>query len=117
VAIGQSAPGIVHEFESGKSPEAILQSHSSIGSLAKIFGVITFILEHPERIAAYLRDQEGLWEELKEKHPLPPDMLQRFLRSRELFRKPLIVKKVASKAKLLKGHRQGFVSRAFQACS
>ena len=79
---------IVHEFESGKSPEAILQSHSSIGSLAKIYGVITFILEHPERIAAYLRDQEGLWEELKEKHPLPPDMLQRFVRSRELFRKP-----------------------------
>ena len=79
---------IVHEFESGKSPEAILQSRSSIGSLAKIYGVITFILEHLERIAAYLRDQEVLWEELKEKHPLPPDMLQRFVRSRELFRKP-----------------------------
>ena len=79
---------IVSEFESGKSPEAILQSHSSIGSLAKIYGVITFILEHPETIAAYLRDQEGLWEELKQKHPLFPDMLQRFVRSRELFRKP-----------------------------
>jgi hypothetical protein len=36
------------------------------GSLAKIYGVITFILEHPERIAAYLRDQERLWEELKQ---------------------------------------------------
>ena len=79
---------IVHEFESGKSPEAILQSHSSIGSLARIYGVITFILEHPERTAAYLRDQERLWEDVKEKHPLPPDMLQRFVRSRELFRKP-----------------------------
>jgi len=79
---------IVHEFQSGKSPEAILQSHPSIGSLAKIYGVITFILEHPEKITAYLRDQERLWEELKEKHPLPPDMLQRFVRSRELFRKP-----------------------------
>jgi uncharacterized protein (DUF433 family) len=79
---------IAHEFQSGKSPEAILQSHSSIGSLAKVYGVITFILEHPEKITAYLRDQERLWEELKEKHPLPPDMLQRFVRSRELFRKP-----------------------------
>jgi hypothetical protein len=79
---------IVYEFQSGKSPEAILQIHSSIGSLAKVYGVITFILEHPERIAAYLGDQERLWEELKEKHPLPPDMLQRFVRSRELFRKP-----------------------------
>jgi uncharacterized protein (DUF433 family) len=80
---------IVDEFESGKSPEAILQSHSSIGSLAKVYGVITFILEHPNSIAAYLKDQERLWEELKEKHPLPPDMLQRFVRSRELLRKPV----------------------------
>lgn len=79
---------IVHEFESGKSPEAILQSHSTIGSLAKVYGVITFILEHPEEIRAYLRDQERLWEELTKKHPLPADMLQRFMRSRELLRKP-----------------------------
>lgn len=79
---------IVHEFESGKSPEAILQSHASIGSLAKIYGVITFILEHPENIAAYLKDQERLWEEMKKKHPLPSDMLKRFVRSRDLFRKP-----------------------------
>lgn len=79
---------IVHEFESGKSPEAILQSYSSIGSLAKVYGVITFILEHPEKVAAYLEDQERLWEELKRRHPIPPDMLQRFVRSRELFRKP-----------------------------
>jgi hypothetical protein len=46
------------------------------------------MLEHPARIAAYLRDQERLWEELKEKHPLPPDMLQRFVRSRGLLQKP-----------------------------
>lgn len=79
---------VVHEFQSGKSPEAILQSHSPIGSLAKIYGVITFILEHPEAVAAYLGDQERLWEELKQKHPLPPDMLQRFIRSRELLHRP-----------------------------
>jgi uncharacterized protein (DUF433 family) len=79
---------IVHEFESGKSPESILQSHFPIGSLAKVYGVITFILEHPEEIRAYLTDQERLWEELTEKHPLPPDMLQRFMRWRELLRKP-----------------------------
>jgi hypothetical protein len=79
---------IVHEFESGKSPEAILQSQSSIGALAKVYGAITFIPEHPERIAAYLGDQERLWHELQERHPLPPDMLERFVRSRELSRKP-----------------------------
>lgn len=79
---------IVHEFQSGKSPEAILQSHPTIETLAKVYGVITFILEQPEAVAAYLRDQERLWEELKENHPLPPDMLQRFVRSRELLRRP-----------------------------
>ncbi len=78
---------VVHEFQSGKSPEAILQSHSSIGSLAKVYGVITFILEHPDRVEVYLKDQDRLWEELKGKHPLSPEMLQRFVRTRELFRK------------------------------
>lgn len=79
---------IVHEFQSGKSPEAILQSHPAFKTLAKVYGVITFILEQPEAVAAYLRDQESLWEELKEDHPLPSDMLQRFVRSRELLRRP-----------------------------
>ena len=76
---------IVHEFQSGKSPEAILQSHSTIGSLAKVYGVITFILEHPDKLEVYLKAQERLWEELKEKHPLSPEMLQRFVRARALF--------------------------------
>lgn len=78
---------IVHEFQSGKSPEAILQSHPSMKTLAKVYGVITFILERPEAVAAYLGDQERLWEELKRSHPLPPDVLQRFVRSRELLRR------------------------------
>lgn len=34
---------IVHEFQAGKSPEAILQSYPAIGSLAKVYGAITFI--------------------------------------------------------------------------
>ncbi len=78
---------IVHEFQAGKSPEAILQSYPSIGSLAKVYGAITFILEHPNAVHAYLRGQEQLWQELQQKHPLPDDMLQRFYRARELFRK------------------------------
>ncbi len=45
---------IVHEFQSGKSPEAILQSYPSFGSLAKVYGAITFILEHPDSVQAYL---------------------------------------------------------------
>ena len=52
-----------------------------------MYGVITFILEHPDQVEVYLKDQERLWEELKEKHPLSLEMLQRFIRTRELFRK------------------------------
>jgi len=48
---------------------------------------ITFILEHPDVVEVYLKDQELLWEELKVQHPLSPDMLQCFVRTRELLRK------------------------------
>jgi uncharacterized protein (DUF433 family) len=78
---------IVHEFQAGKSPEAILQSHSSIGSLARVYGAITFILEHPDLVEVYLKDQERLWEELKAQHPICPEMLQRFIRTHEPLRK------------------------------
>jgi uncharacterized protein (DUF433 family) len=78
---------IVEDFQSGKSPEAILQSYPSIGSLAKVYGTLTFVLEHPAEIEAYLRDQERLWEEMRLADPIPRDMLQRFYRARELFQK------------------------------
>jgi uncharacterized protein (DUF433 family) len=78
---------IVHQFESGKSPEAILQSYPAIGSLAKTYGAITFILEHPEVVQRYLEDQDRLWEQVKSNNALSADMLERFHRARELSRK------------------------------
>jgi len=77
---------IVREFQSGQSPEAILQQYPSLGSLAKVYGVITFILERPEAVGAYLHDQNRVWDEIKQKHPLPQDLLERFYRARELAR-------------------------------
>lgn len=74
---------IVQEFRNGELPENILQSYPSIGSLAKVYGVITFILEHPEEIEFYLEEQEGLWQKLREKHPMPPEMLERFRKTEE----------------------------------
>jgi uncharacterized protein (DUF433 family) len=78
---------LVRDFQLGKSPEQILQSYPSLGSLARVYGAITFILENPDGIALYLKDQDQLWDDLKQRHPLPPDMLERFLRARELIRK------------------------------
>ena len=69
---------LVHDFRAGKSPEAILQAYPSIGTLAKVYGAIMFVLEHPEVVEAYLNEQGALWKELQEKHPLPDEMQDRF---------------------------------------
>ncbi len=69
---------LVHDFRAGKSPEAILQAYPSIGSLAKVYGAITFVLEHPEAVESYLTKQDALWKKLREEHPLPDEMQDRF---------------------------------------
>ena len=74
---------LVHSFRLGRSPEAVLEAHPSIGSLARVYGAIAFILENPGVVEAYLRDQASLWDGLRETHPLPPDAEERFRRARE----------------------------------
>ena len=74
---------LVHDFRAGKSPEAILAAYPSLGSLAKVYGAVTFILEHPEAVESYLRDQEAIWKELCLQHPLPDDMHERYRRAQE----------------------------------
>lgn len=69
---------LIHDFRRGESPEAILQAYPSLGSLAKVYGAITFILEYPGAIEEYLRQQDARWQEFREKHPLPQDLLERF---------------------------------------
>lgn len=73
---------IVHDFRNGFSAESLFDAYPSIGSLAKVYGAITFILEHPSEIAAYLEDQRQRYEEFKAAHPLPPEMLERFERGK-----------------------------------
>jgi uncharacterized protein (DUF433 family) len=74
---------VIREFRRGETPEAILQSYPSIGSLAKVYGAITFILEHSNAIESYLQEQEALWSKFREEHPIPDDMLERYRRTRE----------------------------------
>ncbi len=71
---------IVYEFRDGSTADAIFEAYPSIGSLAKMYGVITFILEHPREIEAYLAEQDRRYEEIKARYPLPPDMTERFER-------------------------------------
>jgi uncharacterized protein (DUF433 family) len=69
---------LIYDFRRGESPEAIFESYPSIGSLANVYGAITFILENPEAVEQYLCEQEARWRRLREKHPLPEDLLAQF---------------------------------------
>ena len=71
---------VTYDFRNGRSAEAIFEAYPSIGSLAKVYGAITFILEHPKEIEAYLDGQDRHYEEFKTQHPLTPDMIERFER-------------------------------------
>src|ERR1700683_3637147 len=71
---------IVYDFRRGRSAEAIFEAYPSIGSLAKVYGAITFILEHPAEVRAYLSGQDRIFEEIKSQHPMPADMIERFER-------------------------------------
>lgn len=77
---------LIADFRDGRSAEAIFDAYPSIGSLAKAYGAITFILEHPAEIEEYLGEQHRRFEEFRAGNPLPPDMLERFERGkRELL--------------------------------
>jgi uncharacterized protein (DUF433 family) len=69
---------LVYDFRRGKSPEAILEAYPALRSLAKVYGAITFVLEHPSEIEAYLKDQECVLDELKTQYPMSQDMIHRF---------------------------------------
>ncbi len=73
---------VVYDFRDGRSAEAIFEAYPSVGSLAKVYGAITFILEHPKEIEAYLSDQDRLYEEFKARSPLTPEMIERFERAK-----------------------------------
>jgi uncharacterized protein (DUF433 family) len=74
---------VTYDFRRGRSAEAIFEAYPSIGSLAKVYGVITFILEHPAEVESYLADQDRIFEEIKAQHPMPADMIERFERVKD----------------------------------
>ena len=73
---------LVYEFRRGAVADDMFRSYPSIGPLAKVYGAITFILEHPAEIEAYLADQDRRYEEIQKRYPLPPAMIERFERAR-----------------------------------
>lgn len=73
---------VIREFRDGRSPEDIFEAYPSIGSLSRVYGTITFILEHPHEIDSYLKDQDEKWEAFQASNPLSTDMIERFERAK-----------------------------------
>jgi hypothetical protein len=42
-----------------------------VGSLVRVYGAITYYLEHQAELEEYLEAQNRRWTELRERHPLP----------------------------------------------
>ena len=54
-----------------------------------MYGVITFLLEHPAEVEAYLIDQQRILDELKAEYPMPAEMVEQFEQAkRERVTKP-----------------------------
>ena len=73
---------IAYGFRHGRSPEDLFEKFPALGSLAKVYGAITFILEHPAEVEAYLKDQDRILQNFQAQHPMPADMVERFERVR-----------------------------------
>jgi uncharacterized protein (DUF433 family) len=74
---------VAYDFRRGRSAEGIFEAYSSIRALAKVYGAITFILEHPAEVEAYLENQQRLFEEIKTQYPMPQEMIDRFERAKQ----------------------------------
>ena len=74
---------LIHDFRRGRTAEAILQAYPSIGSIETVEGAVAFMLQHPDEIEAYLREQDRLLGEIKTRYPVPSGMLERFARAKE----------------------------------
>jgi uncharacterized protein (DUF433 family) len=73
---------IVYAFRNGQSAESIFEAFPLIGSLAKVYGAIAFILDHVKEVEEYLTDQDRRYDEFKAENPLPQEMIERFERGR-----------------------------------
>ena len=76
-----SLESVVHAFRRGEAPETIFEHFPAIGSLAKVYGAIAFMLDHPQEIEEYLLKQERQWDESRRGNP--PNVVEKVRRARE----------------------------------
>src|SRR6516164_7473079 len=71
---------IVGAFKAGESPETILRAFPVAGPLVRIYGAITFYLENKDKVEAYLKDQDRLWNRVTTVQTDLPESLAKRLR-------------------------------------
>ena len=81
-----SLESLIYSFLDGATPEEVCQDFSSL-SLAQVYGVIAYYLQHREKVDAYLKTQqqtaERLQQELRTRHrEFRRDLRQRLLAHR-----------------------------------
>jgi uncharacterized protein (DUF433 family) len=57
---------VVAAFQQGHSAETIQQQYPAL-NLEEVYGTITFILANPEKVSEYLKQQQQVWEQWREK--------------------------------------------------
>jgi uncharacterized protein (DUF433 family) len=57
---------VVHAFDEGATPEAIIQRYPSL-SLADVYAAIAYLLRHRAEVDAYLQERERRAEEVRRK--------------------------------------------------
>ena len=72
---------VAHAFRRGQTAEEMFRSFPSLGSLAKVYGVLAYILKHSQEVDAYLQEEHRLYEDFQASHPLPQTMLEPFERA------------------------------------
>ena len=69
---------IASEFWAGRSPESIFEAYPAIGSLGKVYGAVTFLLENADAVASYLQEQAQRYQAIQSENPLPEEMTSRY---------------------------------------
>jgi uncharacterized protein (DUF433 family) len=70
-----SLDSIVYAFRDGSSPESIREDFEGL-SLANVYGVIAFYLDHQAKVDAYLERRKERWAELERQGTPPSPDLQ-----------------------------------------
>lgn len=68
---------VTYDFRNGLTAEQIFARYPLAKSLAKVYGAIAFILEHPDEVESYLRDRDRVHDELKVQFPMPAELTER----------------------------------------